>query len=312
MKNFIRTMRERFHNDIIAGLERILLKLNENKVEQAHQNIEIRNKIQALEKKIESLQYEYEFQIDKKIQNCKEIIEINNSKLISSINKNNIELNRIREKLYRNDWEPKQNIKQYLQQVAGLQTAGYIIENMPDVPAFNVTLDILTYGISQVSVDGMFLEFGVFSGTTINHIADKIKEKTIYGFDSFEGLPEDWRTGFEEGTFKRDDLPEVKENVQLVKGWFNNTLPTFIQKHTEKCAFIHIDCDLYSSTKCIFDLLKDRIVSGTIIVFDEYFNYPDWQNGEYKALQEFVTENNLSYEYIGYVEIMEQVAIKIL
>ena len=60
-------------------------------------------------------------------------------------------------------------------------------------------------------------------------------------------------------------------------------------------AFIHVDCDLYSSTKTIFSLLSDRIVPGTIILFDEYFNYPNWQQHEYKALQEFVDTKNIKY-----------------
>ena len=68
---------------------------------------------------------------------------------------------------------------------------------------------------------------------------------------------------------------------------------------------------MYSSTRTIFELLKDKIVSGTVIVFDEYFNYPDWENGEYKAFNEFIKENNLNFEYIGYTMI-EQCAIKLL
>lgn len=73
---------------------------------------------------------------------------------------------------------------------------------------------------------------------------------------------------------------------------------------------MHIDCDLYNSTKTIFDNLAPRIKSGTIIVFDEYFNYPNWQQHEYKAFQEFVEDNNIKYEYIaiGY----GQAAVKIL
>lgn len=301
VKKFLKKMRNKLHTDLVNLLNHILSKLDKNAKEEFEQ-------YRQLQKNIEFVKNDIQNNIDNKT----EKMDYNISMLVGKIDTVSKELNEVKEKLYRNDWEPKQNIKQYLQQVAGLQTAEYIIKNMPVVKAFNVTLDILTYGISQVTVDGMYLEFGVFSGKTINHIAEKVQDKIIYGFDSFEGLPEDWRTGFGEGTFKRNNLPEVKNNVCLIKGWFNKTLPDFVKDHDEKCAFIHIDCDLYSSTKCVFDLLKDKIVSGTIICFDEYFNYPDWQNGEYKALQEFVTENNLSYEYIGYVEIMEQVAIRIL
>lgn len=159
---------------------------------------------------------------------------------------------------------------------------------------------------------GLFLEFGVYSGKTINTIAEAVPDQLVYGFDSFEGLPEVWRTGYEKGTFQTDTLPEIKKNVVLVKGWFDEKLPAFLKKHLEPCAFIHIDCDLYSSTKTVLSLLKDRIVEGTVIVFDEYFNYPGWQEGEYRAFQEFIEENHLNYEYLAYVEIMEQVAVRIV
>ena len=303
MKSILKIIRNKCHSDLINILNKLT-----DKIENEGKQYDYLNK--KLEENMVSL-------LDQKDIIIELMQEINQLKYEFSTIKTTVgDVSKVtydvKDKLYRNDWEPKQNIKQYLQQVAGIQTAEYIIKNMPTVPSFNVTLDILTYGLSNVSIDGLYLEFGVFSGRTINHIAKKSKDKIIYGFDSFDGLPEDWRTGFEEGTFKRDELPKVRDNVKLIKGWFNETLPDFILQHNQKCAFIHIDCDLYSSTKCVFDLLKDKIVHGTIIVFDEYFNYPDWKNGEYKALQEFMQETNLSYEYIGYVEIMEQVAIRII
>jgi hypothetical protein len=76
--------------------------------------------------------------------------------------------------------------------------------------------------------------------------------------------------------------------------------------------FLHIDCDLYSSTKTIFNLLKGRIVSGTVIVFDEYFNYDGWEKGEYLAFQKYVKENQIKYEYLTYNHLHEQVAVIIL
>ena len=155
-------------------------------------------------------------------------------------------------------------------------------------------------------------EFGVFKGTSINFIATNKPNEIIYGFDSFEGLPEDWTVASPKGTFSNHGkLPQVKENVRLIKGWFNETLPEFVKAHPKPCAFIHVDCDLYSSTKTIFAELKNQIVSGTVIAFDEYFNYPGWQEGEYKAFMEFVAENNLEFEYIARTD-FEQVAVKIL
>ncbi|MDP6438072.1 MAG: class I SAM-dependent methyltransferase, partial [Candidatus Brocadiia bacterium] len=116
---------------------------------------------------------------------------------------------------------------------------------------------------------------------------------------SFEGLAEPWIFR-REGAFSVDGLPEVRENVQLVKGWFAETLRAFLKEHTETCAFIHIDCDVYSSAKTVLGCLEQRIAAGTVIVFDEFFNYPGWREGEYKAFMEFVDQIGARFEYVGY------------
>lgn len=205
--------------------------------------------------------------------------------------------------------KPDQNIQKHLFNLAGMETAKYIIDKMPTVSHFANKYELLTFALSKVSLDGLFLEFGVYSGNTINHISKEKPYCKIYGFDSFEGLPESWRSGFEKGKFTKENLPEVNSNVTLIKGWFDQTLPSFVNEHSEQIAFLHVDCDLYSSTKTVFNTLNNRIKSGTVIVFDEYFNYPNWQNHEYKAFQEFIKDSGLEYEYIGYVYTLEQVAV---
>lgn len=218
----------------------------------------------------------------------------------------------IRNKLWENDWTPNQNIRKHLFFQAGQDTAKYILNNMYCAKTFPHPEEILDFAIEQVEEDGLILEFGVYSGKTINQIADRLPHKTVYGFDSFQGLPEDWRSDFYKGTFTRGHVPEVKKNVCLVQGWFDDTLHVFAKSHSEKVAFIHVDCDLYSSTKTIFEILGSQIGSGTIILFDEYFNYPGWENGEFKAFQEFIQNRELKYQYLAYCDGMEQVALKIV
>ena len=101
-----------------------------------------------------------------------------------------------------------------------------------------------------------------------------------------------------------------KNNVSLLKGKFKDTLPNF----NKDINILHIDCDLYSSTKTVFKWLDKRIVEGTIILFDEYFNYPFWENHEYKAFQEFVNENKIEYKYLCYSskKFGSKVAVRIL
>ncbi len=158
---------------------------------------------------------------------------------------------------------------------------------------------------------GLVLEFGVFSGNSINYIASK-KNWIVDGFDSFEGLPENWRDGYDRGFFSVNALPNVPANVRLHRGWFQDSIPRFLESLGDKgtpISYLHIDCDLYSSTKTIFEFLGNRIVSGTVIVFDEYFNYDGWEDGEFLAFKEFVKLNSIKYEYLTYNSTHEQVAV---
>ena len=61
----------------------------------------------------------------------------------------------------------------------------------------------------------------------------------------------------------------------------------------------------------MLDAFAERIKTGTVLIFDEFFNYPGWQEQEYKAFVEFAERENLSYEYLGYCRYSEQVVLKI-
>lgn len=203
-----------------------------------------------------------------------------------------------------------------LQRIATRNTANFIYTSLNTAKALNSRKEIIQYAIEKNTIkDGFIAEFGVYKGNSINLIASLLNDTDtqIYGFDSFEGLPEDWRTNFEKGTFGVNQLPEVPLNVTLIKGWFDQTLPAFVNSHSNKpCSLLHIDCDLYSSTKTIFEHLSGNIVSGTVIVFDEFFNYPGWEYGEYRAFIEYANNANLQYQYIGYNQLDEQVIVKIV
>lgn len=169
--------------------------------------------------------------------------------------------------------------------------------------------ELLRFAISKVELAGLYLEFGVATGATINLIAPLVPDR-VYGFDTFEGLPEAWGGYMPSGSFRQAVLPTVNSKVELVVGLFASTLPDFLQSHPAQVAFLHIDCDLYSSTRTVFGALADQIVPNSIIVFDEYFNYPGWEEGEYKAFCEFLAERGLSSRYIAYSD-SQQVAVRI-
>jgi hypothetical protein len=238
-------------------------------------------------------------------------------------------------------------------------------------------------GVKKRFSDALFLEFGVHEGkdlvrmatflrsvedqkspkshkTTNNSSGSKTKSSytTFHGFDSFEGLPEDWINGqygaddkpvHKRGAFGTGgELPDVDnlvhhclnlgdygrtksnvgrtksnveastkpqspapaptncvDNIEFHKGWFHESLPRFLDDHAcTPVAFVHADADLYTSTLTFLRLICARKLfrRGSIIVFDEFWNYPNWENGEYKAWLEIVDEFGLEskYEYFGY------------
>jgi len=204
------------------------------------------------------------------------------------------------------------NIKIERDKRALKSTTDYVEKNMKDIMSVDSKYKVHDIAIENVSIhNGVVLEFGVYKGETINYIAKKLLSYDVYGFDSFQGLPEFWRDGFEKGTFKVTEVPKVRKNVKLIQGWFNETLPVFIKNETRNIAYLHIDCDLYSSTKTIFEFLCDKIVTGTVIVFDEYFNYPGWEDGEFRAFKEFIKKTRKEYKYLTYNYLNEQVAVLI-
>jgi len=171
-----------------------------------------------------------------------------------------------------------------------------------------------------IKEESLCLEFGVFNGTTINSVAKARPDLTFHGFDSFEGLPEDWEMG---GKHVRADafdrsgvMPEVEDNVKLYKGWFDKTLPEFLDTFENpevlrnSIGYLHVDCDIYSSTVTVMEELNHLIVPGTIIRFDELscwrtvFGeaspsgkasravYTTWKEHEWKAMLEWMEKYN--------------------
>ena len=199
-----------------------------------------------------------------------------------------------------------------LQRHAKMETVEYILANMRNAMQFEDRYQLLEFALGKVETEGLHLEFGVADGNSIRAAAE-VTSHQIHGFDSFEGLPEDWTgTTSLKGKFDRGgSLPDVPASVTLHKGWFEDSVPPFLEQHPDKIAFLHIDCDLYSSTRYVLKQVGSRLQTGTIVLFDEYFNYPNWQEHEFKAFQEFVASTGLEYEYLGYCVLSPQAAVRI-
>jgi len=185
------------------------------------------------------------------------------------------------------------------------------------------------YVLNQQMIKGEVLEFGVYRGATLKLVSQKFLNQKVYGFDSFEGLPEDWFMTQVEKDSNQSNHPtghfdvhnivyDFSENVILIKGFFNQSLPNWLEiNKIKEIKLLHIDSDLYSSAIEVLTLLNQHIVSGTIIVFDELYPWSDyskytlWEEGEWKALKEWVIKFDRSFEVISRNQ-HQQAAIRIL
>lgn len=140
---------------------------------------------------------------------------------------------------------------------------------------------------------GWAIEFGVYTGYSTRIISEHMP---VIGLDTFTGLPEDWRPGFEKGKFSdrrvlRNLRPGIAHNVMLLGGLFEETLPPLLDAGLPPIGLIHIDCDLYSSTVVALEGMREYIKPGTIIVFDEYDS--ECFDDEKRAWLEFCDEHRV-------------------
>ena len=134
--------------------------------------------------------------------------------------------------------------------------------------------------------------------------------KQGYGFDTFQGIPEDW-DDLEKGSYSSDGAIPSVEGGTFIAGDFDKTLPTFFSKERPKASLINIDSDLYSSAKSVLVHARRIIDEFTVIVFDQFLMNEHWENDEKRALEEFCAEENMGYEVIAVSLFTKQVAVKL-
>lgn len=166
------------------------------------------------------------------------------------------------------------------------------------VPLYNSRFELLSHSVKVAPPNGLKMEFGVYRGESLNYLAS-LDKGPWFGFDSFEGLPTSWTPHLQRGSFSTSGtLPDVANNVTLVKGLFSDTVVSFLASVGDaRVSFAHIDCDLYGSTKLILLALDKRLSPGAVIVFDEFtWLLPD---DEARALREWQSETGHRVWFIG-------------
>lgn len=182
------------------------------------------------------------------------------------------------------------------------------------------------YCIPLCNTEGYFIELGVWFARSLNYMAKNNPQYNFYGFDTFKGVKEIWETGGKTVDMSRfqiseidmdgdSGLPKVEKNVTLIQGLFQDTLPAWLLKNEGPISFINMDPDIYSATIYALETLNERIIPGTIIRFDELCDWRDvnfpgfdrdkhhqtsiyskWREGEWRALNEWLSNNNREIE----------------
>lgn len=179
---------------------------------------------------------------------------------------------------------------------------------------YDLYADIQSKILRQESID--YLEFGVrygdslFKWSTINIHPNS----RFIGFDSFEGIPEDWVSVTGEapkGSMSVGGVvPQTNDSrVRFVKGWFNDTLRPFLREFSPRSRLVvHNDGDLFSSTLFTLATLDPILQRGSILIFDEFAN----PLHEWKAFHDYTSAFGRTCKVLGAAgEYYTQVAVEI-
>ena len=203
----------------------------------------------------------------------------------------------------------------HLRNITNESSAKFILANLSEgTLVFKKKNSLWDYVVSLINTsdpDSLFLEFGVFKGESISYFANHLPNRMFYGFDSFAGLKENWTgtPGVKDKTFKINESEvSTPKNVELVKGYFQDTLNDFLNKHRSQISFIHIDSDTFESARYILENVNDRLAPNNVILFDEFIGYPGYERGEFAAFYNWV--GNRNYEYLAFFD--QKALIRIL
>lgn len=158
-----------------------------------------------------------------------------------------------------------------------------------------------------------YLEFGVYRGESLRWWCELNKHPATrcFGFDSFEGLPENWNSRYPKGAFNvSGNLPLIDDpRVSFIAGWFQYSLPKFLSLYQpQNRLIIHNDSDLYSSTLFCLTAMNGVMKPGTIIIFDEFNAVMD----EFKALIDYCSAYMRKYRIVAATRGFKQAVIELL
>ena len=144
----------------------------------------------------------------------------------------------------------------------------------------------------------LYLEFGVAQGVSFRYWTKLLTNPAarLHGFDSFLGLPRNWSLQYPRGYFSNEGAaPEMDDpRAEFVIGWFNETLPTYEWPEHEALV-VMLDADLYDSTTTVLAFVKDKLVPGSYLYFDQFHHRCD----ELRAFEEFLEDAEMTFRLVA-------------
>ena len=201
--------------------------------------------------------------------------------------------------------------------LANESSAQFVLNNLGKAQLFETRTQLHNFATSKFTdlPDGLYLEFGVWKGSTLRNFSAKspTTNQKMYGFDSFEGLVNPWSYpghGLDSFNLKGVVPKSVLEipRTEIIVGRVEKTLPDFLQSKSQKIAFVHIDLDVYEPVAFVLSEIKSFLQPGTLIVFDELIGYPGWENHELRAIEE--NFQDISYEWLAFSDLQALMRIK--
>jgi hypothetical protein len=187
----------------------------------------------------------------------------------------------------------------YLRKVLSYLEVGQLLTSQHPAPEI-VPDDFAVFEAARRKVVGqapLYLEFGVGGGRSMRWWSDNLSQPDakLVGFDSFQGLPEDWSPWYPAGVFNVGAPPQIDDSrVSFQTGWFEETLPCFtVPDHDQ--LILNVDCDLYSSTATVLRWAEPYLRPGTLIYFDEF---PD-RDHERKAFNELCERSSFQFKPVA-------------
>lgn len=180
--------------------------------------------------------------------------------------------------------------------VAAQESVQWIYENARGAEQFGDRNAVADYALDRAFETfelgtgvALVAEFGCYTGTMTRHLWRRLSTCEYHAFDSFRGVPGHEPFAIAPGSFDLGGKvpPSLPAGVLVHAGTFENTLPAFRAGMLGRpLAFAYIDCDLYPAVRCVLDNIEPLLVNGSIVVFDDWYNFPNWREHSHKAARE--------------------------